>query len=185
MTGPGPAPGGAPALPFRRLMARWATGVSVVTTRLAEDDFGLTVNAFLSVALDPPTVLVSLTREADSTPAIAASGTYAVNFLAFDQRELSERFARAVPPRSKFEGVPVARGTTGAPLLPATLGALEAKVTERIDLADHRLFVGEVVALHPGREVPPLLFYGSQYAASDGLRGLTLPGPAPGPPPKG
>jgi flavin reductase (DIM6/NTAB) family NADH-FMN oxidoreductase RutF len=179
MTGPAAPSGTGAAVPFRRLMSRWATGVSVVTTRRGTDDFGLTVNAFLSVAVEPPTVLVSLTHDADSTPAIAASGTYAVNFLAYDQRELSERFARAIEPPEKFAGLTLGRGPTEAPLLPSTLGALEAKVVERIDLADHRLFVGEVVALHPGRDVPPLLFFGSHYAESDGGRSLLLPAPPP------
>ncbi len=181
-----PEPGGAPPDPavFRRLMGRWATGVSVVTAREDGHDLGLTVNAFLSVALVPPTVLISLSHDADTTPVIGRTRHFAVNLLAFDQRGLSERFAKTLPPAEKFRGLPVERGNTGAALLPETLGSLEARVARELDVADHRLFVGEVVALHPGREVPPLLFFGSRYAESDGSRTLTL-GPPPAPSTKG
>ncbi|HXQ79552.1 MAG TPA: flavin reductase family protein, partial [Thermoplasmata archaeon] len=78
---------------FRNVMARWATGVSVVTARDGPLDAGLTVNAFLSVSLAPPSVLVSLTEDSDTTPVIERTGLFAVNFLAADQRALSERFA--------------------------------------------------------------------------------------------
>jgi flavin reductase (DIM6/NTAB) family NADH-FMN oxidoreductase RutF len=168
---------GAPSTDFRRLMARWATGVSIVTASAEGDDHGLTVNAFLSVSLNPPTVLVSVTLDADTTPVLDRTRKFAVNFLAFDQKELSQRFAEVIPHRAKFEGVALTRGVTGAALLSSTLGSLEAEVNQHLDVADHRLFLARVVAVHPGREVAPLLFYRSRYAASDGARQLTLEPP--------
>ena len=163
-----------PPAQFRALMARWATGVGVLTAREGGTDYGLTVNAFLSVALEPPTVLVSLQDTADSTPIVERTGAFAVNLLAHDQRALSERFARTTPPAAKFDGLELARGATGAALLGGTIGALEATVRGIHAVADHRLFVGEVVALHRGREVAPLVFYRSRYATSDGRATLTL-----------
>jgi flavin reductase (DIM6/NTAB) family NADH-FMN oxidoreductase RutF len=170
-----PAPSVDPTA-FRGAMARWATGVSVVTALGPVGPVGLTVNAFLSVALQPPTILISLTHDADSTPVIDQSGRFAVNLLAADQRSLSERFARTDPPAEKFRGLEVRTGEAGLPLLADTLGALEARVIQRIDVADHRLFVGEVTAIHAGREAPPLVFYRSQYAAPDADGALHLPG---------
>jgi flavin reductase (DIM6/NTAB) family NADH-FMN oxidoreductase RutF len=169
--------------PFRRLMGRWATGVSVVTAHAGGADYGLTVNAFLSVSLHPPTLLVSLSHDADTTPVIARGGPVAVNLLAFDQRALSERFAARGPPAEKFASVAFTRGENGAAILRDTLGALEARVVQRFEVADHTLVIGEVGALHLGREVPPLLFYRSQYAASDGGTTLTLPVERPPPKP--
>jgi flavin reductase (DIM6/NTAB) family NADH-FMN oxidoreductase RutF len=163
---------------FRQLMARWATGVSVVTSRAGARDVGLTVNAFLSVALEPPTVLISLQEAADTTGAVVASGVFAVNLLAYDQRAISERFARTGPAEEKFRDLPLARGATGAALLPDGLGSLEARVRSVVPVADHRLIVGGVVALRPGREVPPLVFFRSRYAASDGRATVELPPPA-------
>jgi len=159
---------------FRQLMGRWPTGVTVVTARDGEADAGLTVNAFLSVALHPPSVLVSLTLDADTTPVIAKTGWFAVNFLASDQRPLSERFARAVPPAEKFAGVPLHRGRTGLALLDGTLGAVECRVASRVPAYDHLLFVGEVVHQEVGPEGPPLLFFRSAYAEAEGTDRLHL-----------
>jgi len=152
---------------FRTLMSRWSTGVSVVTARDAAVDAGLTVNAFLSVSLAPPSVLVSLTQDADTTPIIERTRAFAVNFLAADQRSLSERFARQVPSAEKFVGLPVHRGPRGLALLDGTLGALECRVTSRVPAYDHLLFVGEVVSEELGRDAPPLLFFRSTYAEAE------------------
>jgi len=159
---------------FRSLMGRWPTGVTVVTARDGSADAGLTVNAFLSVALSPPSVLVSLTADADTTPVIAKTGQFAVNFLAADQRSLSERFARAIPAAEKFGGLPLHRGASGLALLDSTLGAVECRVASRVPAYDHVLFVGEVVRLEVGREAPPLLFFRSAYADAEGPDRLHL-----------
>ncbi|HYB79179.1 MAG TPA: flavin reductase family protein [Thermoplasmata archaeon] len=174
MTASGPPTTPVDPTEFRTLMARWPTGVTVVTARDGAMDAGLTVNAFLSVSLAPPSVLVSLTRDADTTPVIERTGTFAVNFLAADQRALSERFARAVAPAEKFVGIPVHRGVTGVALLDATLGAVECRVGSRVPMHDHVLFVGQVVHQELGREAPPLLFFRSAYAEAEGSDRLHL-----------
>ena len=173
MTEP-PAPSPIDSAEFRALMAHWPTGVSVVTARDGAEDAGLTVNAFLSVSLHPPSVLVSLTQDADTTPIIERTGQFAVNLLAADQRPLSERFARSVPAAEKFEGTAVHRGLTGVALLDGTLGAVECRLSSRVASYDHVLFVGEVVRVERGREAPPLLFFRSAYAEAEGSDRLHL-----------
>jgi flavin reductase (DIM6/NTAB) family NADH-FMN oxidoreductase RutF len=159
---------------FRTLMGRWSTGVSVVTARDGPLDAGLTVNAFLSVSLTPPSVLVSLTRDADTTPVIERTGLFAVNFLAADQRPLSERFARQVPSAEKFAGLSFHRGSTGVALVDGTLGSVECRVAQRVPTYDHILLVGEVVHEELGRDAPPLLFFRSAYADAEGSDRLHL-----------
>jgi len=173
---PDPAPSPT-SLEFRRLMARWATGVSVVTSTHEGRDVGLTVNALLSVSVEPPLLLVSLTEAADSTPVVRSSGVFAVSFLAADQRRLSERFALAVPAPQKFEGVAVHRGKTGAALLDGALGWVECQVVSELPVADHRLFVGSPVTSAAGRSAPPLLFYRSGYAEVEASGLVKLPPP--------
>jgi len=174
MTGSPPGSGPVDPAEFRALMGRWPTGLTVVTAREGAMDAGLTVNAFLSVSLAPPSVLISLTQDADTTPVIERTGSFAVNFLAADQRALSERFARTVGPAEKFAGVPVHRAVTGVALLDGTLGALECRVGSRVPMHDHVLFVGEVVHQELGREAPPLLFFRSAYAQAEGSDRLHL-----------
>jgi flavin reductase (DIM6/NTAB) family NADH-FMN oxidoreductase RutF len=160
---------------FRTMMARWATGVSVVTTRDGNVDAGLTVNAFLSVSLHPPSVLVSLQDDVDTLGFLERSRTFAVNILSAKQRALSERFAAAVVPAEKFRDLAFHRGTTGAALLDGTLGAIEARVLTIVPASDHRLCLGEVVALEVGHDGPPLLFFRSGYSTAEEGERLRLP----------
>jgi 3-hydroxy-9,10-secoandrosta-1,3,5(10)-triene-9,17-dione monooxygenase reductase component len=167
------APSPTPA-EFRRFMGRWATGVTVVTAHDGEVDAGLTVNAFLSVSLTPPSVLVSLTQEVDTLPVIERSGWFGVSFLAADQREWSERFARTDPPAAKFRGVGIHRAPHGSPLLDGTLGGLECRVVTRTPAQDHVLLIGEVGFLENGRDGLPLLYFQSAYAEPDPPHRLRL-----------
>jgi flavin reductase (DIM6/NTAB) family NADH-FMN oxidoreductase RutF len=162
---------------FRSLMARWATGVSVVTAAEKGVPYGLTVNAFLSVSLTPPTVLVSLSNDADTTPVIARTGRFAVNLLAHDQREISERFARTLSGPEKFAGLPVRSGLEGVPLLEGGLATFECRLARSVPVADHQLLLGEVESLTVGRDVAPLLFFRSHYGEADGPERLRLPPP--------
>jgi flavin reductase (DIM6/NTAB) family NADH-FMN oxidoreductase RutF len=175
----GVSPSRPPAAEFRSFMARWPTGVSVVTARDGALDAGLTVNALLSVSLAPASLLVSLTHDADTTPVVERSRHFAVNFLAADQRTVSERFAKTLPPEEKFHDVPVHRGTTGAALLDGTLGAAECRVVGWTPQYDHVLIVGEVLRTELGRVAAPLVFYRSGYAEPVGDEGLRLPRPRP------
>jgi len=160
---------------FRALMARWATGVSVVTARDADGDAGLTVNAFLSVSLAPPSVLVSLSADADTVPVVERSGHFGLSVLAADQQEVSERFARTLPRAEKFVGLALHRGPAGSPLLDGALAALECRVARRIAAFDHVLVVGEVGYLEFGPDRPPLLFFRSGYGTADGAGTIRLP----------
>jgi flavin reductase (DIM6/NTAB) family NADH-FMN oxidoreductase RutF len=167
------------AAAFRRLMARWATGVSVLTARDRDVDGGLTVNAFLSLSLNPPAVLVSLMRDVDTLPLVERSRRFGVSFLAADQRPLSERFARMIPAAEKFRGVAFHRGPSGLALLDGTLGALECRVASLTPTYDHVLAVGEVVHQELGRDTPPLVFYRSTYAETEGPDRLRFPSAGP------
>jgi 3-hydroxy-9,10-secoandrosta-1,3,5(10)-triene-9,17-dione monooxygenase reductase component len=167
-------PSSAPAT-FRSLMGRWATGVAVVTAHGENGDAGLTVNALFSVSLSPPSLQISLTLDADTTPVIRSSGSFAVNFLAADQRAVSDRFARTIPPVEKFRDLAIHRGTTGAPLLDGTLGAAECRVVAWTPQYDHVLILGEVVREELGRATLPLLFFRSGYAEPAGPDSVRFP----------
>jgi flavin reductase (DIM6/NTAB) family NADH-FMN oxidoreductase RutF len=146
---------------FRRALGQFATGVTVVTTRTASGQpLGLTVNAFCSVSLTPPLVLICIDRRSDSHSALAESGVFNVSVLAEDQQDLSRRFAAAGP--SKFEGIAFPAGDNGAPVVPGALAVLECRIQATHEGGDHLIYVGEVTRLQhtPGR---PLLYHASAY----------------------
>ncbi len=173
MTGVGPPE----ALAFRHLMARWPTGVAVVTAREAGRDHGLTVNALLSLTLAPPTILVSLSVDADTTPIVERSGRFAASFLSAAQRPISERFARTLPSAEKFRDLALDRSPGGLALLPGAVGRLECRVREVRPGGDHRIVLGEVEWIDLPPDGTPLVFHRSGYAAEDGPDRLRLPPP--------
>ena len=160
---------------LREWMRRWATGVAVVTAREGERDFGLTVNAFLSVSLNPPTVLVSLGEEANTTPVISRTKHFAINVLRADQANLSRRFAQPDPSRVKFDGVGLQRGPYGLALLDGTLGSLVCQVSAEYAAGDHRLVLGTVVAFEKGHGRLPLIFFGGGYGEAGERGAVHLP----------
>jgi flavin reductase (DIM6/NTAB) family NADH-FMN oxidoreductase RutF len=150
---------------FRAALRRWASGVTIVTTRAGERALGMTMSAFASVSLEPPLVLACADRRSHTCPAIAESGVFAVNVLAAGQRELSARFATDGNEAVRFEGLACRSGPTGAPWLPDVLAVLDCRVVAAHDAGDHVIYVGRVEATEvaPGGE--PLLYYDAAYQA--------------------
>jgi flavin reductase (DIM6/NTAB) family NADH-FMN oxidoreductase RutF len=166
---------------FRRLMGRWPTGVAVITARDGESDHGMTVNALLSVSLGPPTILVSLGQEADSTPVVERSGMFAASFLAAGQRAISERFARALPSSEKFRDLAVDRSPAGLALIPGAVGQLECRVRSVSPALDHRLVLGELTWIGPAVDALPLVFHHGGYAEAEREGRLRMPPSPPAP----
>ena len=146
---------------LRSALGRFATGVTIVTTRCPSGRLvGLTANSFSSVSLDPPLVLWSLRRNASSLQSFTGSRSFAVNVLAHDQELLSNRFAK--PSADKFEGLDYAIGLNGCPVLRDTLACFECRLESEIEGGDHVIFLGRVErATH--REGVPLIFAGGNY----------------------
>jgi flavin reductase (DIM6/NTAB) family NADH-FMN oxidoreductase RutF len=148
---------------FRSVLGRFASGVTVVTTRDAEHaDIGMTVSAFSSVSLEPPLVQVCIGHDASAFEALAVADYFAVNILSSEQEPLSRRFA-AVESAHRFDGLATARGATGLVLLEDALAHLECRVVARHVAGDHTLFIGEVLDAS-ARDARPLLYYRGGYA---------------------
>ena len=144
----------------RRIMGLFATGVTVVSTQHDEQTWGMTANAVTSLSLDPPLVLVAVQRESQTHAKLAEAGCFAVNILADDQEEISNRFAFKGP--KDFSGLDFTTDTTGAPILAGTLGYVDCNLKEIIPGGDHDMFIGEIVA-GQGHEGRPLLYYQGKY----------------------
>jgi flavin reductase (DIM6/NTAB) family NADH-FMN oxidoreductase RutF len=148
---------------FRSVLGRFASGITVVTTRDAEQrDVGMTVSAFCSVSLDPPLVQVCVDHAASLYTALVVSTRYGVSILAAEQEALSRRFATAESTR-RFDGIGYRRGESGLVLLDDALAHLECRIVASHDVGDHTMFVGEVESAS-ARSARPLLYYRGGYA---------------------
>lgn len=147
---------------FRAALGRFATGVTIVTTRSDTGaPVGLTVSSFNSVSLQPPLVLWSLAIEADSLPVFSTGSHFAVHVLGSHQRELAERFATRG--RDRWDGVPFQDGLGGVPLLDGAVAVFECANRSRYEEGDHVIFVGEVLRCVHRTDVSPLLYHGGRF----------------------
>ncbi len=151
---------------FRDALGCFGTGVTVVTTLGRENEpVGITASSFNSVSLDPPLVLFSLDRGANSLPAFLASPHFAVNVLGESQADLSRRFA--TPETDKWNGIAFETWDTGCPILADTLASFECRVRNTYDGGDHIIFVGEVTRMRSTADGRPLLFFRGRYCGLD------------------
>jgi flavin reductase (DIM6/NTAB) family NADH-FMN oxidoreductase RutF len=151
---------------FRAVMSRFATGVTVVTTCDGTQRFGITVNAFCSVSLEPPLVLICIEHGSQVHDALIESGVFAVNFLSREQENLSVCFAGHSEERfSDFCGVTSRVVATGAPIFDNSLGFVDCRIVATYAGGDHTIILGRVEA-QEAYEGEPLLYYRSHYLNS-------------------
>lgn len=155
---------GAEAL--REAMGTFPTGVTVLTSGHGEEAEGMTANAVISVSLDPPLFIVSVSRETRVNPRIKETGCYAVSLLSAAQEGLSRLFAS--PERSSglsaVHSLGGGYGRTGSPLAAGALAAIECELEAVYPGGDHELFLGKVVAVHLGdTRRGPLVFHEGGY----------------------
>ena len=153
---------------FRLAMRRWSTGVTVVTTQVDGEPYGMTVSSFTSVCLEPPLVLISLERIARTRERIVQSGFFGVTILTSRQQDLSERFARHIPSEAdRFAGLQLHYLTAGVPFLLGGLAFLECKVVSLYEASTHTVVFGEVMAVEVSNpletEEHPLIYYDRAY----------------------
>jgi flavin reductase (DIM6/NTAB) family NADH-FMN oxidoreductase RutF len=150
---------------FRDLMARFATGVSVVAARHGPLLAGMTANAIASISVDPPLMMASIARKAETHGAIIGSHAFAISILADDQRALAECFARPTTAEklTGFCGAAWHEAETGSPVLEGALAFFDCRLTARHDGGDHTIFLGEIVAAGFREDAEPLLWYASAY----------------------
>jgi flavin reductase (DIM6/NTAB) family NADH-FMN oxidoreductase RutF len=148
---------------FRQALAQFATGVTVITTRLADGSFrGLTASSFNSVSLTPPLVLWSLGNAANSLPVFTGNSHYVINVLGAEQAHLAQLFSRRSP--DPFETVEYELSRTGHPILKGVSAWFECHNRSRYPEGDHVIFVGEVEQCAFTAQAP-LLFHGGQFGS--------------------
>ena len=146
----------------RRILGKFATGVTVASTMVGDDAMGMTANAVTSLSLDPPLVILCVQKDSVFYSKLKESGCFALTILSADQREISDRFAFKGP--KDFSGLDTTTAVTGAPVLNDGLGWVDCTLHEVLPGGDHDIFVGEIVAGEAVKEGEPLLYLGGKYA---------------------
>lgn len=151
---------------FRRALGKFATGVTVVTTR---DDggehIGVTANSFNTVSMDPPLILWSIDKGAYSLPAYKEADYFVVNVLGNEQVEISNRFASRG--EEKFSGIDIEEGVGGVAKVRDAAAHLECRTWRVYEGGDHLIIVGEVVRYAYREAGSALVFHNGRYAVPE------------------
>ena len=151
---------------FRRVVGHFTSGVVVVTSEDASTSemHGVTVNAFASLSLEPPLILVCIAQASQSHDFLTTRPGFAVNVLARRQEPLGERFAGRAPlVGPAFDGIRYRRGDVGAPLLDGCVAWIECRRHAVYPGGDHSILVGDVITATLGEDDDPLLFFTGAY----------------------
>lgn len=151
---------------FRAVMGAFATGVTVITTQGQDEPYGMTANAFSSLSLDPPLILVCVIGGTQGSEALERNGVFAVNILTAEQEVLSNYFASRDRPRGAdaFRGIPHREVVTGSPIIDGVAAFMDCRVADQHPGGDHEIFVGEVLAIGADADAPrPLIFHRGRY----------------------
>lgn len=169
------APAGAAVAPMdadqqrwlRAMMARFATGVSVVAARHGPLLAGMTANAIASISIDPPLMLASINHRSETHGAILGSHSFAVSVLSAEQRALADCFAQPTTAAKlqRFCDAPWHDAETGSPILDGAMAFFDCRLVATHPGGDHTLFVGEIVAAGFEEDAEPLIWFGSGYRA--------------------
>lgn len=147
---------------FRDTLGRFPTGVTVVTTVGERGPAGLTTNAFSSVSLDPPLVLVCFERRSRTLAVVRETRRFAVNVLGAGQEELARVFASKRVPAEKFDSV-THTVDHGVPVLDGAVAWLVCDLVALHPGGDHEIGVGQVTALGCDPSAEPLVFTDGAY----------------------
>jgi flavin reductase (DIM6/NTAB) family NADH-FMN oxidoreductase RutF len=151
---------------LRRAFGRFATGVTVVASVLADGrKIGFTANSFASVSLDPPMVSWNHSRHSPASAALRAAAYFSINVLSEQQREISDRMSR--PHSDKFAGISTEEGLGGVPCLLGAIAIFECALWNTVDAGDHVVFLANV-RRYRHADGAPLLFVNGAYAGGEG-----------------
>nr|WP_245349541.1 flavin reductase family protein [Brachybacterium fresconis] len=141
-----------------------AAGLAVVSTRQGSHDVAVTVDSYLDLSYDPPTMLVALYGMSRIAEAAEESGHFCLSVLAADQQHLADRFGTpGTPLIGLFSGVEITRTTDGDAILPGTLAHFAIRVEQAVDAATHRLLIGPVIEMGAGRlEIGPAVRFAAE-----------------------
>lgn len=150
---------------FRQLMRLHPAAVNIIATGHAPRRTGMTVTAFMSLGLEPPSVVCAVNRKALSYAQIADNQVFSVNTLAIDHMDLARRFAGQTPAfgDERFDTEHWDSFASGSPRLKGAVLSLECRLLRQVQEATHCLMIGEVLSGHGDDAAEPLLYRDGQW----------------------
>lgn len=152
---------------LKQVMRVYPQGVTVATTAAHDGPKGLTVSSFTSVSLHPPLVLMAIARGSALHDLFAGARAYAVNFLADDQKSVSDRFAGRTEVKDRFDGMKYVKGVSGSPIIEGVRAVVECEAWNVYEGGDHSILVGKVVSATSFNRKRPLVYYSQQYTTTE------------------
>ena len=153
----------------KQVNRRFVTGVTVVTVMDGDVPRGLAVNAFASVSLEPPTVMVCVQRTSSTYDCLFRATHLAINILSTDQLDVVNRFASKAA--DKFDGLGWRRGPFGSPLIDRSSAQMEVEIRERLQASTHTVFICRVVDAQVS-ERHPMVYSAGQFFDGNALNPL-------------
>lgn len=136
----------------RAVHRQYPTGVTVVTACVDGKPYGLAVNAFSSISMEPPLVLVCVNESSNSYGPVFASDHIGINILAANQVSVAGTFAKSGG--DKFAELDWSLSGLGVPLIDGVAGHFELEVKYKIPAYSHTIFIGQVVEASSSGEAP-------------------------------
>jgi 3-hydroxy-9,10-secoandrosta-1,3,5(10)-triene-9,17-dione monooxygenase reductase component len=147
---------------FRSVLGHFATGVAVVTGIDRGEPVGMTVQAFCSLSIDPPLILLCPALSSTTWPRLEREGKLLVNLLSAGQEVLARQFARSGT--DKYRGVRwMPSSGIRAPILEDALAWIECELEAVHPGGDHLIAVCTVKALSARTDLQPLVFFRSGF----------------------
>ena len=149
---------------LRRAMRAWTTGVAIITSIYQDQQYGMTVNSFTSISLEPPLVSVTLKQLTHTHELVVKSGMFSVTILSAAQKELSDRFAGKLPNiTNRFDGVQTETISLDSPVFKDGMAYFDCRVMHSIPVGENTLFVAQVLDARGEGEGEPLVYHNRVY----------------------
>lgn len=143
---------------FRDTMGKFATGITIVSAEYKGEMVGMTVNAFMSVSLDPKLIAISIDENASMYTKLQETKRFGLSILKEEQKELSMIFSKQM---EKDRAIPYIM-QDDVPVIEGSIATLTCKVMDTAKAGDHMIFIAEVTNIQ-ANDGEPILFYGGKY----------------------
>jgi flavin reductase (DIM6/NTAB) family NADH-FMN oxidoreductase RutF len=154
---------------FKGALGSWAAGVTVVTTRVNDMVYGLTVSSFASLSVDPLLILVCIQNSNHLVEMVQQSKSFAVSILAEGQEEISSHFATSGrEPVDHYRDFGTIEWHTGSPIIDGAVAHLDCELHDALPGGDHTIMVGRVIGAAYDPNKQPLVYFRRAYRSVGG-----------------